>query len=53
MKNLKTLCVAALSVMVFNAHSQTYNFSVSTGTYTDLTNATSFNQPMKVLLMAR
>ena len=46
MKNLKTLCVAALSVLVFNAHSQTYNFSVSTGTYTNLTNATSVNNGM-------
>lgn len=46
MKNLKTLCVAALSVLVFNAHSQTYNFSVSSGTYTDLTNATSVNNGM-------
>ena len=46
MKNLKTLCVAALSVLVINAHSQTYNFSVSTGTYTDLTNTTSVNNGM-------
>jgi hypothetical protein len=46
MKNLKNLCVAALSAFVINAHAQTYNFSVSTGTYTDLTDATSVNDGM-------
>ena len=46
MKNLKTLCVAALAVLVFNVHAQSYNFSVSTDTYTDLTDATSVNDGM-------
>lgn len=46
MKILKTLCVAALSVFAFNVHSQTYDFSVSTGIYTDLTDTTSVNKGM-------
>lgn len=39
----KKLLLLSLATMLFNSYSQSYYFSVSSGTYTDLTGATSLN----------
>lgn len=42
----KHLLIAALCLLTLNLHAQTYEFSVSTDTYTDLTGSTSLNNGM-------
>lgn len=39
----KILLLLSSATLLFNSYSQSYNFSVSTGNYTDLTGATSLN----------
>ena len=43
MIKLKSIMIAAFFVLTMNLQAQTYNFSVSTGTYTDLSGSTSLN----------
>jgi hypothetical protein len=43
MIKLKSIIVAAFIALTMNLQAQTYNFSVSTGTYTDLSGSTSLN----------
>jgi hypothetical protein len=43
MIKLKSIIVVAFIALSMNLQAQTYNFSVSTGTYTDLSDSNSFN----------